>query len=154
VIIDYYRYFKIKINVYFKVDVLLWWKERTNSMPLLAELARGYLAIPASSSSSERMFSASGAIVSSSRQNLNPETASALTYIQQNFDRVKVRIWELKSSEDKQEDEAAAVESEGSQHSQSQQSTSSQPQKQPMMITPKPKTRRLEESLDLFEDID
>ena len=59
-----------------------------------ATLARGFFSVPLSPTSSERMFSASGNIVSISRMNLTPETASALTYVQQKGSKVKVHNWD------------------------------------------------------------
>ena len=38
-------------------DPLLWWKEHENSLPMLASIVKEILAIPASSSKSERVFS-------------------------------------------------------------------------------------------------
>ena len=38
-------------------DPLLWWKEHKNSLPMLASIVKEILAIPASSSKSERVFS-------------------------------------------------------------------------------------------------
>ena len=87
-----------------KVDILQWWKQQQNAMPLLARLARGFFSVPLSSTSSERMFSASGKIVSTSRMNLNPETTSALTYVQQNWGKVRVHNWNYVSEEDKEEE--------------------------------------------------
>ena len=70
------------------VDVLLWWKNQQASLPLLAQLARDVYCIPAASSSSERVFSASGGIVTDKRQNLATETCKKLTLIKVNYDFV------------------------------------------------------------------
>ena len=47
-----------------KVDSLLWWKEHESEMPLLAKIARDVFCVPATSATSERIFSASGNIIS------------------------------------------------------------------------------------------
>ena len=69
-----YTFFLFSSN---KVEVIQWWKQQQNSLPDLPE----DFFCPLSSTSSERMFSASGNIVSISRMNLTPETASTLTYV-------------------------------------------------------------------------
>ena len=61
---------KTEIRVYLKLekpgsrilaeDVLTWWKLHKDKLPILAELARAYLCIPATSAPSERLFSTAG----------------------------------------------------------------------------------------------
>ena len=75
---------------------------------MLAESARKWLCVPASNASSERAFSAGGAIVSYKRTKLQPEQEKLL-YIQQNYVKVKIKKW-LLTSDEEQADEAAAVE--------------------------------------------
>lgn len=58
-------------------DVLSWWKQHETTLPLLARLARMVLSVPASSSSSERAFSAAGRVIEERRTGLAPETFSA-----------------------------------------------------------------------------
>ena len=55
-----------------------YWKLRSSKFPVLAAMARDYLAVPATSCPSERLFSAAGNVISSTRSRLNPETARAL----------------------------------------------------------------------------
>lgn len=66
-----------------------WWKAHQKSLPLLAELARNVLCIPAASASSERVFSASGNIITDQRHNLSPENAKKLTLIKVNYDYIQ-----------------------------------------------------------------
>ncbi len=56
-----------------------WRKEATN-YPVLAQLARKYLSIPASSASVERLFSVCGAIIRARRARLSARTVEALLF--------------------------------------------------------------------------
>lgn len=67
---------------------LEWWKAHRKCLPILAELARNVLCIPAASASSERVFSASGNIVTDKRHNLSCETTKKLTLIKVNYEYV------------------------------------------------------------------
>jgi hypothetical protein len=62
-------------------DPLQWWKLNQNTFPLIAPIARRYLAIPASSAASERTFSTAGNIVTNKRCRLHPETVSTLVFL-------------------------------------------------------------------------
>lgn len=66
-------------------DPLLWWKCHIKKFPLLSRLARIYLAISASSSPSERLFSKAGQIVSSQRAQLKPKQANMLIFLAENL---------------------------------------------------------------------
>ena len=55
-----------------KLSLLEWWKKYEYSYPRLSVLAKKYLAIPASSVPSERVFSLAGNIVNKKRSRLNP----------------------------------------------------------------------------------
>ena len=48
-------------------EILNWWKAHSGNLPGLSKLARKYLAPPASSATSERLFSASGSTVCANR---------------------------------------------------------------------------------------
>jgi len=78
-----------------KIDVLEWWKAQQRYLPLLAECARKYHCIPASSAPSERLFSASGNLVSQKRSSLNPKNVHMLLYLQENMKKVKVTKFDL-----------------------------------------------------------
>ena len=87
-----------------KVDTLVWWKSYHSQLPLLADLAREWLCIPMSSSSSERLFSASGNIISNKRTSLDPATAKKLTLVKVNYDLVGSTIqYKLISDEERAE---------------------------------------------------
>lgn len=61
-----------------------WWREHEKIYPILAKLAKKYLAVPATSTSSERVFSSAGNIVRPSRSCLSSEMVSALVFLHQN----------------------------------------------------------------------
>jgi hypothetical protein len=60
------------------VDPLAWWREAAPGLPCLAEFARRYLAVPATTAESERLFSLAGAIVSPMRVRLSPARVNDL----------------------------------------------------------------------------
>ncbi len=53
-------------------------------LPLLGDIARKYLCVPASSASSERLFSASGNVVTKLRSSLDPQNLELLVYLHEN----------------------------------------------------------------------
>jgi hypothetical protein len=65
-------------------DPLEWWRKNKRSYKVLARLARQYLAIPATSAPSERLFSSAGNVISKLRSSLDPETASMLIVLHEN----------------------------------------------------------------------
>ena len=68
-------------------EILEWWKIHAECLPLLAKLGRKYLAIPASSTRSERVFrlqTTGGRVVTSSRTSLEPGKVEALVVINRN----------------------------------------------------------------------
>jgi len=67
-------------------DVLGWWSDHQLNYPKLSVLARGILAIPASSSSSERNFSAAGRTIEQRRTALKPSTVDAILFLHKNLD--------------------------------------------------------------------
>ncbi|KAG5277570.1 hypothetical protein AALO_G00119130 [Alosa alosa] len=62
-------------------DLLSWWKQHETTLPLLARLARMVFSVPASSSSSERAFSAAGRMIWERRTGLAPETVDAVLFL-------------------------------------------------------------------------
>lgn len=61
-------------------DPLKWWKHHKINFPLLSKLAQKYLCIQATSSASERAFSASGNVVTAHRSCLKPEKVDMLVF--------------------------------------------------------------------------
>jgi hAT family C-terminal dimerisation region len=65
--------------------ILAWWKVQAVRTPRLAAVARFVLAIPASSASSERSFSAAGNTVSSRRSALDPDNVDCMLFLHSNL---------------------------------------------------------------------
>jgi len=66
------------------VDVLQWWQTHKDSFPGTAAVACEYLAIPATSTDSERLFSSTGRLKSKLHSRLLPETAETLVFLNKN----------------------------------------------------------------------
>ena len=88
-----------------EASVLDWWKRMANALPILSEIARSVLAIPASSAKSERAFSKGGNIVTRKRTRLNPNKVEKIVVIQENRKKVKEFMmkttYEVKKTEGK-----------------------------------------------------
>ena len=65
---------------------LLWWKEHQYLYPLLASLARQYLAAQATSAPSERVFSAAQRITNGRKNRIDPDMASKVHFVGRNWD--------------------------------------------------------------------
>ncbi len=63
---------------------LLYWKDHRSEFPLLCQLARRYLAVPASSAPVERLFSIAGKTFSKERSRLTDERFEQLMFIKCN----------------------------------------------------------------------
>jgi len=66
-------------------DPLAWWRIHKVSYPKLSKVARRYLCIPATSSPSERLFSASGNVVTCQRSCLKPNKVNMLVFLAKNL---------------------------------------------------------------------
>lgn len=64
---------------------LTWWQQNCHRLPLLASVARRFLAAPPSSVASERMFSTAGDVLTDSRCRLLPERAEHLIFLKINL---------------------------------------------------------------------
>ena len=74
-----------KLGIYSDETPLMWWKNHSTVYPLLGKLSRRYLCICATSCTSERQFSTSGNIVTSSRSSLKPTKVNMLVFLAQNL---------------------------------------------------------------------
>ncbi|RXN22442.1 zinc finger BED domain-containing 1-like protein [Labeo rohita] len=66
-------------------DPLAWWKAHVEDIPMLSQVARKYHGFPATSVPSERVFSASGHIISPHRSRLSTENVNMLTFLHCNM---------------------------------------------------------------------
>ncbi|EFN83309.1 Zinc finger BED domain-containing protein 1, partial [Harpegnathos saltator] len=66
-------------------DPLMWWKANASQFPTLAPLARHYLNIAATETSSERVFSVGGNIVTNKRTNLLADNVRQIIFCHDNL---------------------------------------------------------------------
>jgi hypothetical protein len=66
------------------VNLLSFWKSKKTTCPKLADAARIFLAVPATSVSTERSFSIARSILSLKRHSLDPETLATLMFLKVN----------------------------------------------------------------------
>jgi hypothetical protein len=66
-------------------DALAWWKRNDSKYPLFAMLAHEYLAIPATSAPSERIWSRASRILSLKKAALKPEVAQRIMFVKENL---------------------------------------------------------------------
>ena len=66
-------------------DPLEWWRMNESRFPLLANLARKYLCICATSTASERVFSTAGNVVTPNRSLLKPAKVDMLVFLAKNL---------------------------------------------------------------------
>ena len=71
------------------VDQFERWKNHQEQFPLLSHLVRIVFPVPAASSKSERVFSASGNVVTAKRASLNPEKVEDLVIVKCNLSLLK-----------------------------------------------------------------
>lgn len=68
-----------------ETNPLEWWRQHEANFPRVANLAKKYLCIQATSSSSERAFSTSGNIITCRRSTLRPERVDQLVFLAHNL---------------------------------------------------------------------
>jgi|GEM_PF-1403063 len=69
---------------------LAWWRQHKALFPTLAILARRYLAVPASSVPSERLFSDAGNHITDKRTRLDPDLLKQLVFLKKNMSSIDV----------------------------------------------------------------
>ena len=67
-------------------DPLLWWRKNQDVFPVLAKLARIYLAIPATSAPTERIFSRASLVINHLRSRLTPANAGMAIFLKSNLE--------------------------------------------------------------------
>ncbi len=82
------RRHKLQDGQYEFNDPLEWWKEHESKFVRLAQLARKYLAIPATSAPSERLFSSAGLTIAKERARLTQDNAAMLIFLHENVEQV------------------------------------------------------------------
>lgn len=69
-------------------QILLWWRANEFQFPILSEMAKKYLAIPATSTPIERLFSELGLLITERRSNLAPGIIETLGYLHSNSNSI------------------------------------------------------------------
>jgi len=65
-------------------DPLMWWNDQQKSFPVLSRLAKKYLAVSACSTSSERLFSDAGNMLTSKRTRMSPKLFQKMLFLKKN----------------------------------------------------------------------
>ena len=64
---------------------LQWWKTNSTSYPLIGEVARRLLSVPATSVASECLFSRAGDVITKKRNQLSPSCADRVLFLMENL---------------------------------------------------------------------
>ena len=87
----------------FKSDPIEFWKKQQYAFPGLSRVARKYLCIPATSASSERTFSTTGAMVCEKRNRLKTDIISTVVFLYGSWELVE-EFWIKKEREERELD--------------------------------------------------
>jgi hAT family C-terminal dimerisation region len=128
------------------LDILGYWKEKEQSLPLLAKVARRYYGIPVTSASSERLFSAAGNVITPTRTLLNTEKAEQLIFVHDNYWNVEptIKKWQTRNRSSKKPTQSQESQESG----RSQEEAVDDPQpgtsgtQSQSLLTPRSRTRR------------
>lgn len=71
-------------DVSLSINPLQWWRDNEKRFPIISQIARKILCIPATSIPSERVFSTAGNIVTSKRSCLSSRNVNMLIFLSQN----------------------------------------------------------------------
>ncbi|CAB4410377.1 unnamed protein product [Rhizophagus irregularis] len=69
-------------------DSLKWWNANQRQFPILAQIARKYLSIQATSGASEHVFSDAGLIMTAKRTSMKEDLFEALIFLKRNGNMV------------------------------------------------------------------
>jgi hypothetical protein len=78
-----------------EADPLAWWRQHQSLFPVLARLARKFLAIPATSAPVERVWSTAGNAVTKRRARLADDMIDAVVFCHENIDECLLAAVEL-----------------------------------------------------------
>jgi len=67
-----------------KSDPLIWWNEKKDKFPILSNLAQKYLAVSATSTASERLFSDAGNLLTNKRTCMKPKLFKKIMFLKRN----------------------------------------------------------------------
>ena len=76
-------------KISFNQNPFEWWANKKSKYPILAKIARIYLAVPATSTPSERLFSDAGNLLSPKRSRINAEFFKRMIFLKRNAPKVK-----------------------------------------------------------------
>lgn len=77
---EYLQIYEIPI----KSDPLIWWNEKKDKFPILSNLAQKYLAVSATSTASERLFSDAGNLLTNKRTCMKPKLFKKIMFLKRN----------------------------------------------------------------------
>lgn len=79
------RFLSIETGIEHDADPLMWWKEHANNFPRLAQMARVFLSVPASTAASERVFSYGSITIQQRRHSLQIDRVAKLMWMNKNM---------------------------------------------------------------------
>jgi hypothetical protein len=76
-------------EINFECDPLVWWFEQEERFPILSRLAKKYLAVYSCSTSSERLFSDAGNLLTAKRNQMSPKLFKKIMFLKRNSIHLK-----------------------------------------------------------------